>query len=255
MKILLQTMNHGKQYSYAHERMQILLDKGHDVIGIELDSGSIPKQTFLNKLKYYVKRRKLYSLARNVLYRVIYKKYINNFGKKSKLIDLKFIGLLKNSYPYEIVTLNTVEECKSIIEKESPDVVIVVGAPFLSKSYFLPNIKYINLHIGLIPNYRGLKCIEWAILNGDIDKIGYSIHELTEKLDYGRIYKKQIISIDKKPLSELYFELYVQGINSIIDESIENFNNVELLNNNGTLYYSIDFSGKECAALSKIIKI
>lgn len=46
--------------------------------------------------------------------------------------------------------------------------------------------KYINIHGSLLPKYRGLHSIYWAIMNGERE-LGYTIHEINEKIDDGNI--------------------------------------------------------------------
>ncbi|NHM06459.1 hypothetical protein G4D82_04440 [Flavobacterium sp. CYK-4] len=47
----------------------------------------------------------------------------------------------------------------------------------------------LNIHMGLLPIYRGNNANSWAILNGDYT-VGYTLHEVNEKLDQGDIYYK-----------------------------------------------------------------
>ncbi|MBS1534237.1 MAG: hypothetical protein JST78_04100 [Bacteroidetes bacterium] len=53
-----------------------------------------------------------------------------------------------------------------------------VRAPFL-----------LNIHMGLLPTYRGNNANSWAILNGDYT-VGYTLHAINDKLDDGDIYYK-----------------------------------------------------------------
>lgn len=47
----------------------------------------------------------------------------------------------------------------------------------------------LNIHMGLLPVYRGNNANSWAILNGDYT-VGYTLHAINEKLDDGAIYYK-----------------------------------------------------------------
>lgn len=47
----------------------------------------------------------------------------------------------------------------------------------------------LNIHMGLLPTYRGNNANAWALLNGD-RKVGYTFHEVSEVLDGGNIYYK-----------------------------------------------------------------
>jgi methionyl-tRNA formyltransferase len=45
----------------------------------------------------------------------------------------------------------------------------------------------LNLHWGLSPYYRGVRCTQWALLNWDPLNIGATVHELTQEVDGGAI--------------------------------------------------------------------
>ena len=47
--------------------------------------------------------------------------------------------------------------------------------------------KLINLHIGLLPKYRGNNANAWAVINGE-KRVGYTLHEITNILDGGDIF-------------------------------------------------------------------
>ncbi len=51
----------------------------------------------------------------------------------------------------------------------------------------LYNKPLINLHLGILPKYRGNNANAWAAINGE-KKVGYTIHEIIDELDGGDIY-------------------------------------------------------------------
>ena len=68
-----------------------------------------------------------------------------------------------------------------------PDIIVsfqhqIFGEKLLS----LPNIACINCHPAKLPEYRGVKPIFWAMLNGD-EEIGVTVHTMEPKIDTGRI--------------------------------------------------------------------
>lgn len=65
----------------------------------------------------------------------------------------------------------------------------------------LPIPFLLNIHMGLLPIYRGNNANSWAILNGDYT-VGYTLHAINEKLDAGAIYYKFGYQIQK---GETYF--------------------------------------------------
>ncbi len=51
----------------------------------------------------------------------------------------------------------------------------------------LPKRAVVNLHYSLLPSYRGVYPVNWAIVNGEI-KAGFSYHFVNEKIDDGEIF-------------------------------------------------------------------
>jgi methionyl-tRNA formyltransferase len=49
--------------------------------------------------------------------------------------------------------------------------------------------KVINLHMGLLPVYRGNNANAWAVMNGE-KRVGYTLHAVTDLLDAGDVYYK-----------------------------------------------------------------
>ena len=65
-------------------------------------------------------------------------------------------------------------------------VIVCAGYMFLiAKEQILEKI-IINTHPSLLPKYRGLHSLAWAILNGE-KEIGFTIHLMNEKIDDGDI--------------------------------------------------------------------
>ena len=71
-----------------------------------------------------------------------------------------------------------------------------------------------NFHYGLLPDWRGNSCNVWSLLNG-VNFIGYSFHQVNNKMDDGVILYKYQIELKNE---ETYFNKRV----SIIDHSIDN---------------------------------
>jgi len=254
MRVLLQTMDHAAQYKYAQEYL-ISKIKKDDAYKVIIFSSPHEKESAFKKFLKYKKRKKLFSLTKNIIGRLLYKKYINIFSTKTDKINLLINREIAN-VDIKSYKVNNEKDAKEIIEDFKPDRVVVIGSPFLSKNYFIDNIEYINLHIGMIPEYRGLKCLEWAILNSEPKEVGYSIHSMTPRLDHGDILEKQRIDFENLSLSEIYAKAYLSGIKSTIDLSMqEKLEPIQKISNKGCVYYTIDFTGYEAKKLTKKIKI
>ena len=80
--------------------------------------------------------------------------------------------------------INTVNEVSDIIMSCKADLALVFGCRKIAP--LLP-IRMINVHRGILPNYRGLDSDLWAIYNDDFENIGVTLHEINEGLDTGKV--------------------------------------------------------------------
>jgi len=58
------------------------------------------------------------------------------------------------------------------------------------------------MHTGISPYYRGSACAFWPLHEGELDRLGATIHEVTSKVDGGDIYSVQAITL--QPDDELH---------------------------------------------------
>jgi folate-dependent phosphoribosylglycinamide formyltransferase PurN len=61
----------------------------------------------------------------------------------------------------------------------------------------------LNCHAGILPRYRGMDVIEWAILEGQFDQVGCTVHFMDQGVDTGDILR--IRPIDLLPGDELRY--------------------------------------------------
>lgn len=82
------------------------------------------------------------------------------------------------------------------IRELQPDIIVVVAYGRILPPDVLAIPKYgcINLHVSLLPKYRGAAPIQWAVLNGDAET-GVTIMQLNEGLDTGDILMVERVSI------------------------------------------------------------
>lgn len=119
------------------------------------------------------------------------------------------------------------------IKNLSPDLIIsvrfglIIDQPVIS----IPQYGVINLHSGVLPQYRGVMATFRAMLNGDSD-IGSTLHYITDRgVDTGNI-----LSIETIPLNPKYsyllnvLRLYPQGCKQIL-RAVSAINNNQLLKN------------------------
>ena len=100
----------------------------------------------------------------------------------------------------------------------APDIIVVVAYGCIIPPQLLHVAKYgcINLHVSLLPKYRGSAPIQWAVLNGD-EGTGVTIMQLDEGLDTGDILMVEPVTIDPEETSgELFDRVSAVGAGTLV---------------------------------------
>ena len=135
---------------------------------------------------------------------------------------------------FDAVTINSINNI-------NPDLIIVMAyGKILPKEVLeLPKYGCINIHVSILPRWRGAAPIEHTLMNGDV-KTGISIIKLVEKLDAG-----PIITQDTFPIPTDYNKLKLSnfltsmGKNLLIKTLPKIFNNeivLKIQNENNATY-------------------
>ena len=93
------------------------------------------------------------------------------------------------------------------IKALDPELIVVVAyGCILPKSVLeMPKYGCINLHVSLLPKYRGSAPVQWAVLNGDAET-GVSIMQMDEGLDTGDVLCCERMAIDPEETSGELFD-------------------------------------------------
>jgi len=109
------------------------------------------------------------------------------------------------------IPLNKIKELK-------PDLIVIMGYGLkIPKNILdLPEYGCINIHVSLLPRWRGASPIEYTLLNGD-KEAGITIFKLIEKMDAGPIIFQDSIEIDNTiNKHDLTDKLNIMGKDSLI---------------------------------------
>lgn len=109
-------------------------------------------------------------------------------------------GLNDKSFPNNIIrkvdSINN-EETVSLLKRINPDAVVVNGTRIISKSVLSSvNAPFINTHMGITPRYRGVYGGYWALVHGDPDNCGVTVHLVDQGIDTGGVLYQDIIRAD-----------------------------------------------------------
>jgi methionyl-tRNA formyltransferase len=85
-------------------------------------------------------------------------------------------------------------ECECRLTSLAPDVIVLGGSRILKPHILsIPNIGVLNPHPGLLPAYRDVDVIPWALHNGD--PLGVTVHFVDPGIDTGDIVAQRHIEV------------------------------------------------------------
>jgi methionyl-tRNA formyltransferase len=92
--------------------------------------------------------------------------------------------------PTELITFKSVNsrECIQALRALQPDVIVISGTRIISdKVLSCSPAVFINMHAGITPLYRGCHGGYWALVQGDRNGCGVTVHQVDTGVDTGRI--------------------------------------------------------------------
>lgn len=162
---------------------------------------NVPITTFLRKR---IKRLGLITVLGQMVFAAIVPRYLR---KKSsdRIAEIKGIYGLKLDSNYEktvkcysVSSVNDTDAIK-IMLRCKPDIVIVNGTRIISKQVLeAVSVPFINMHMGITPKYRGVHGGYWALVNGDADNCGVTVHMVNTGIDTGDVIRQKQIKPEKK---------------------------------------------------------
>lgn len=124
------------------------------------------------------------------------------FFLKSKIKQpvLKTFSQLKNEYHFTMqdVTNANDPDSLSLVRAMQPDLIVSVrfGQIFKEKIIKIPKHGILNLHSGLLPEYRGILGTFWSMLLGN-SEYGYTLHRVLDStIDTGNILERKVLPIN-----------------------------------------------------------
>jgi len=118
-------------------------------------------------------------------------------------------------YGFPVVTCNdqNVPESIACLKEWSPDLIIFTGGNILRKPLLdIPRLGVLNVHLGLLPEIRGMSSPEWSLLKHV--PVGVTIHYMDAGIDTGPILQRCEFPGEAQceSLSDLRNRLIVFGI-------------------------------------------
>ncbi|MFK7949090.1 MAG: formyltransferase family protein [Saprospiraceae bacterium] len=158
---------------------------------------AVVMETDENQLKWLWKKKR-YSLWFSRLYHQKRRQLMGHSAHRKRFFPKSFNLAESNIptyYPFNINERGVSKFLKTI----EPDITIVCGTMFVGKRTRKASNTIINIHGGVLPEYKGNQCIFFALHEKNFDKIGSTLHLVTEVLDGGSVIsvvKPEIVAGD-----------------------------------------------------------
>ena len=171
------------------------LQKDFTITAVILEE-PVSKKVFLKKR---IQKLGIGKVFGQILFQLITVNFLNLVSGGRKKEILKQFDLNGEALPFEkiipVVSVND-NSCMQILQRLDPQLVIVNGTRII-KEEILQSIsaKFINLHAGITPMYRGVHGAYWALVNNDPQNCGVTVHLVDKGIDTGAIISQKIISV------------------------------------------------------------
>ena len=154
----------------------------------------------------------------DILFLVIYKKSINKYLKNNLKLTTDSLAEEKIIFTKDINSTEVFEK----INNFKPDVVIVRGTSIIRDPLISIKVKYfLNIHGGIVPNYRNVHGQFWAYFNKDYSNMGSSILHLTKGIDDGNIALMSNLDIHPESLKDLHLKILMLS-NKLTEKLVDN---------------------------------
>jgi methionyl-tRNA formyltransferase len=155
----------------------------------------VPKSQFL---KRRVKKLGLVKVFGQVLFQVTVVPYLRK-SSRARIQEIKESWKL-DAAPIDESKVTHVESVNSdetvaVLQKLRPEIVIINGTRIVSTRILncVP-AKFINMHAGITPLYRGVHGAYWALVENNREACGVTVHFVDPGIDTGGILQQEIIS-------------------------------------------------------------
>ena len=187
------------------------------------------------------------------------KDYLSSINKENELHFFeKFqdfrIVLNKYKIPYKEINAENCNDKKviEIIKHRDEKYFIYTGGGVLNEKILSLGKKFIHVHPGIVPKYRGSTCIYYSIINED--KCGATAFFMSKKIDKGDVITKKYFKKPKVSNIDYEYDCYIRS--ELLLDMIKRYVKKKKLNskpqntNEGETYFIIHPVLKHLAILS-----
>lgn len=114
------------------------------------------------------------------------------------------------------------QACRDALARLQPEVVIVFGTRIIGKETLSAiQVPVMNFHSGITPKYRGQAGGYWALVNGDPDHAGVTVHLVDAGVDTGDVIYQARFTPGRRDNFATYFYLQAAAFRPIAVKAVE----------------------------------
>ena len=213
---------------------QVVYNAVNDALGIHhvIIEAPVDKKTFIQRR---IKKLGLPKVVAQIMFQFIVVPLLNIFSKK-RVEAIKQLYQLNNKAIPEtsisrVFSVNS-DATITFLQQLQPDLVIVNGTRIISEKILASvQCKFINMHAGITPAYRGVHGVYWALVNKDAAHAGVTIHLVDPGIDTGNVLYQSIVTFTSKDNFTTYPILQLGVGTPLLIKAAENIlaNNVQII--------------------------
>lgn len=167
-------------------------------------------------------------------------------GKKVQYSPVKELALANDTLVLQPQSFKKDLEVLEQIKKLKPDVIVVIAYGIIVPKEFLeiPKFGCLNIHVSLLPKWRGAAPIQRAIQSGD-NKTGVCIMQMDEGLDTGDILRTLEIGIGATDTSASLHDKFAKLAIQPLLETLDNIEIMKAKPQQGTATYAHKITKEE----------
>jgi len=165
-----------------------------------------------------IAKRQGWGHAVDVLAYTLYERLFRGGEARSAVASrLGSLAHVANLPEYDFVNANT-PEARQCIAALRPDVIVVHATGLLRPETFELAPVAINLHCGILPQYRGHDTVFWALAKGDYDHLGSTLHRIDAGADTGAVLRLCPIRREEKDTDiTIWIRSFVAGVDGLLE--------------------------------------
>lgn len=157
-----------------------------------------------------------------------------------------------NNLQYKEFDFININEPKLIeyLKKSKMDYFIFTGGGILKSNILNVGPKFIHLHPGIVPDYRGSTCFYYSIINQN--NCGVTVYIMDEKLDTGDIILQKTFSMPNNPYIDDVYDAHIRSetLIQVLKNNLLEKGNFSKQNEDGNTYFIIHPVLKHIAILN-----